>query len=156
MRYFILDNQLRDLYQEVILEHSRAPYNHYPLSEPYKKAIGNNPLCGDHLVIYVRHEEGILSALSFEGQGCAICMASASLMIQTLQKKPLTLFYKLFAQFQQLITKPITESIEAEELGKLQVVLGVRAFPMRVKCATLAWHTLNNAIKNTSTVAMTE
>ena len=152
----MFDNQLRDLYQEVILEHSRTPYHFYPLSAPYQIAIGNNPLCGDKISVYVRPQAGVISALSFQGQGCAICMASASLMIQALEQKTIADFDKLFLHLKQQITKPVSQAQEVKHLGKLQVLLGVREFPMRVKCATLAWHTLNNALKAISTTATTE
>ena len=152
----MIDMQLRDLYQEVILEHSRHPCHYYSLEEPYQKAVGNNPLCGDKIIIYVRTDGELMSQLSFQGQGCAICMASASLMVQTLQHQSVSRFHELFNIFKQEITRPVSEPLETQALGKLQVVLGVREFPMRIKCATLAWHTLNNALKDTSKVVTTE
>lgn len=152
----MLDSQLREMYQEVILEHSRTPRHYDVLQPPCNHAKGNNPLCGDRIEIYVQEEQQKLSRLSFQGQGCAICMASASLMVQALHQQPTELFHTLFKQFQHEITKPLHEPIVPGSLGKLQVILGVREFPMRVKCATLAWHTLHNALEANSQIATTE
>ena len=135
-------SDLRDLYQEVILDHNRRPRNFGPLPEANRRAEGHNPLCGDRVTVYLDVEGDRIRGVSFEGAGCAISTASASLMTEALQGLSAEEARALFHGFHKLVTK----GDEGEELGKLAVFTGVREYPMRVKCATLAWHTLMAAL----------
>ena len=149
-------SDLRQLYQEVILDHSRNPRNFGRLEGANHEAAGNNPLCGDQITLYVKTEDGVVTDISFEGSGCAISTASASLMTQAVKSRPLEEVLRLFDGFRELVTETSSEEVDADGLGKLAVFAGVRAFPMRVKCATLAWHTLKNAIEGSGETAKTE
>jgi nitrogen fixation protein NifU and related proteins len=135
-------SDLRDLYQEVILDHNRRPRNFGPLPEANHRAEGNNPLCGDRVTVYVDVEGDRIRNVSFEGAGCAISTASASLMTEALKGRSVEEARDLFHGFHELVKK----GEEGEDLGKLAVFTGVREYPMRVKCATLAWHTLMAAL----------
>jgi nitrogen fixation NifU-like protein len=135
-------SDLRDLYQEVILDHNRRPRNFGPLPAANRRAEGHNPLCGDRVTVYLDVEGGRIRDVSFEGAGCAISTASASLMTEALKGLSLEEARTLFHGFHELVTK----GDEGEDLGKLAVFTGVREYPMRVKCATLAWHTLMAAL----------
>jgi nitrogen fixation NifU-like protein len=135
-------SDLRDLYQEVILDHNRRPRNFGPLPEANRRAEGNNPLCGDRITVYLDVEGDRIRGVSFEGAGCAISTASASLMTEALQGLSIEEARGLFHGFHELVTR----GGEGEDLGKLAVFTGVREYPMRVKCATLAWHTLMAAL----------
>ena len=135
---------LRDLYQEVIIDHYRKPRNFHALCGANRTAEGFNPLCGDRLTLYLKLERGVISDLSFEGSGCAISTASASLMTEHLKGKTEQEAEALFQGFHQLLTQD--GAGPGPDLGKLTVLAGVRAFPARVKCATLAWHTLHAAL----------
>ncbi|HSU81785.1 MAG TPA: SUF system NifU family Fe-S cluster assembly protein [Thermoanaerobaculia bacterium] len=135
-------SDLRDLYQEVILDHNRRPRNFGPLPAANRRAEGHNPLCGDRVTVYLEVEGGRIRDVSFEGAGCAISTASASLMTEALKGLSLEEARTLFHGFHELVTK----GDEGEDLGKLAVFTGVREYPMRVKCATLAWHTLMAAL----------
>jgi nitrogen fixation protein NifU and related proteins len=139
---------LKDLYQEVIVDHNRTPRNFGHLAAPTHRAEGFNPLCGDRLTIELSvDDDGVISDVAFDGQGCAISVASASLMTEALKGRPLSEVEPLFERFHSLLTKP-TESDEFpqdEALGKLIALAGVRAYPSRVKCATLCWHALRSA-----------
>jgi len=146
-------SDLRDLYQEVIIEHGRRPRHFHDLPNASHSAKGNNPLCGDSLVVYLRIEGNKISDVSFEGHGCAISMASASLMTETIIGKTIDDAETLFDVFHDAI---VIDKEPDVELGKLQVLMGVKEFPVRVKCATLAWHTLKNALENKTFVASTE
>jgi len=140
-----MDDMLRDLYQEVILDHSKHPRN-YGRTEPHScSARGNNPLCGDRLTLYVTVEDGIVKDATFEGNGCAISMASASLMTEAIKGRTAEEARALFERFHQLVTTEDGDAAD-EGLDKLTVFAGVREFPVRVKCATLAWHTLAAAL----------
>lgn len=135
---------LQALYQEVILDHNRTPRNHHAMSCATCEARGVNPLCGDQLMVYVKLEAGVIQDASFVGEGCAISQASASLMTEALQGKTEAEAHALFKQFHALLTDD--NAVAGANLGKLAVFEGVRAFPARVKCATLAWHALDAAL----------
>lgn len=137
--------ELRALYQELLLDHSREPRHYYALPQATHQAEGYNPLCGDRVTIYVELDHDHLRALSFQGAGCAISTASASLMTESLAGKTRAEAEALFARFQGLVTGKF-RATEAEDLGELAVFAGVATFPMRVKCATLAWHALRAAL----------
>lgn len=144
---------LRDLYQEVILDHNRNPRNFHSMEQPSARADGFNPLCGDKLSLFLNiHEETIVDA-SFTGCGCAISTASASLMTDALKGKSVTDAHQLFEQFHHVMT--IDDNNHAS-IGKLAVLSGVRAYPSRVKCATLAWHTLEAALSHRHEPVCTE
>jgi len=149
-------NDLRELYQEVILDHNRQPRNFHRLEDSNRDAEGHNPLCGDQVHVYLKvGSDGIVQDVSFEGSGCAISTASASIMTESVKGKSVEEVQKLFHLFHSLVTgKPVSAS--EEELGKLAVFHGVSEFPVRVKCATLAWHTLQAALQKTSTAVTTE
>lgn len=144
---------LRDLYQEVILDHYRHPHNFGPLAGANRHAEGFNPLCGDRLTLHLKVVDGVIEAARFEGEGCAISTASASLMTDALKGKTEAEAEALFAGFHALLTG---ETPASTTLGKLQVLAGVREFPTRIKCATLAWHTLHAALHEESQPVSTE
>mgnify|MGYP001227447529 FL=1 len=147
-------SDLRDLYQEVILDHNRNPRNFGPLEDADLRADGHNPLCGDKLSIAVNVVDGVVTDIRFEGSGCAISKASASLMTEGIKGRTLDEARKLFGRFHQLVTD---RSVPPdEELGKLAVFAGVRDYPARVKCAILAWHTLRAAVDDNQDVVSTE
>ena len=146
-------SDLQDLYQEVILDHNKRPHN-FRAIEDAQKAEGYNPLCGDRVTIYLRVENGRVADASFQGSGCAISKASASLMTDSIKGKTLDEVNELFERFQAMITRDPDAPVE--ELGKLSVLAGVRLFPMRVKCASLPWHTLRSAAAADPDVVSTE
>jgi nitrogen fixation NifU-like protein len=148
-------SDLRDLYQEVILDHSRSPRNFGHHEPSNREAKGNNPLCGDKFTIYALVEDGIVKDVSFEGRGCAISTASASLMSELMKGKTEAEAKAMFSRFHELVTADKDEPLD-EELDKLNVLAGVRGYPMRVKCATLAWHTLKAALDETDDTVVTE
>ena len=139
--------QLSDLYQEVILDHNKAPHNYRRLESANRTALGHNPLCGDQLTLYADVEDGVVKDLSFLGSGCAISKASASIMTDALKGKSLEDAEALFTRFHEMLTGPPDVKPDTEGLGKLAVFAGVREFPVRVKCATLAWHTARSAFQ---------
>ncbi len=141
-------SQLTDLYREVILDHNRHPRNFGRLDPHDAQADGHNPLCGDRLSITLRRNANTLEDLRFEGQGCAISVASASMMTEAVKGKDRGAIEKLFQRMHALLTDPAASSTEpgSVELGKLAALSGVREFPARVKCASLCWHTLNAAL----------
>lgn len=152
---------LRELYQEVILEHSKAPRNYRELPDPAQKAEGYNPLCGDHFTVYLDLEDGgsengKIRDISFQGSGCAISKASASMMTQALKGKSRAEAEELFDRFHKLVTGKLEPGNAQNDLGKLSVFAGVSEFPVRVKCATLAWHTLRAALEGQKEAASTE
>jgi len=151
-------SDLRDLYQELILDHGRRPRNFGPLAEATHDAIGHNPLCGDKITVHLRVSGDIVEGISFEGQGCAISQASASLLTEAVKGKRVDEVLALFRKLTAVVTGRDDDAArEGVELGKLAVFEGVRQYPMRVKCATLAWHTLHNALEGkTREVARTE
>jgi nitrogen fixation NifU-like protein len=146
-------SELRDLYQEVILEHSRHPRNYRALPSPSHKAEGFNPLCGDRFTIYAEVKDGAIQDVSFEGAGCAISKASASMMTQSVKGKSTAEAEELFTRFHDLVTG---RAGSGDALGKLAVFGGVSEFPLRVKCATLAWHALRAALRGEQEAVSTE
>ncbi len=131
---------LRDLYQEMIVDHAKEPRNFGKLSQANYTQVGHNPLCGDRLILYVSEKNNVIEDIHFEGSGCAISMASASLMTEMVKGKTIEEAKKIFEQFHLLVTEKKEPEID---IGKLTVFAGVAEFPMRVKCATLSWHTLH-------------
>ena len=148
--------ELRDLYQDVILEHSKAPRNFRELAKANHKAEGFNPLCGDHFTIYLDLEGDKIHDVTFQGSGCAISKASASMMTQILKGKTKADAEQLFGRFHDMVTGHEPANGEPAELGKLTVFSGVSEFPVRVKCATLAWHTLQAALEGKQDAVSTE
>jgi nitrogen fixation NifU-like protein len=148
-----MSDELQSLYQEVILDHNRRPRN-FRAIEPGLKAEGYNPLCGDRLTVYLRIADGRIEDASFQGSGCAISKASASVMTESVKGKTIAEAERLFERFHQMITGEL--DAEAGDLGKLAVFAGVRQFPVRVKCASLAWHTLRSAMGARDEVVTTE
>jgi nitrogen fixation protein NifU and related proteins len=147
---------LRDLYQEVILEHSKAPRNYRELKDADHKAEGFNPLCGDHFTVYLHIEGDSIRDITFQGSGCAISKASASMMTQSLKGKTKKEAEELFQKFHKVVTGQAASNGNSTELGKLAVFSGVSEFPVRVKCATLAWHTLQAALEGKQDAVSTE
>jgi nitrogen fixation protein NifU and related proteins len=137
-------SDLRELYQEVILDHNKRPRNFRTIESPSHHAEGYNPLCGDRLNLYVQVSGDTITDVAFEGSGCAISKASASLMTDALKGKTVAEANSLFERFHRVVTTPPDQPVE--DLGKLSVLAGVREFPVRVKCASLAWHTLKAAL----------
>jgi len=146
---------LQDLYQELILDHGRRPRNFRALDGATRSAEGYNPLCGDKVKIFVKMDGDIVEDISFEGAGCAISTASASIMTETLKGKTRAEAEELFQTFHDLVTGRQAQ-LDAPELGKLAVFSGVSEFPIRVKCATLSWHTLRAALNGEGEVISTE
>ena len=142
-----------DLYQETILDHSKRPRNFHVMDDANRKAEGYNPLCGDKLKLFLKIENDIVRDASFEGSGCAISTASASLMTESLKGKTREEALKLLDKFHDLLT---TDTEVTKDLGKLVVFCGVRDYPARVKCATLAWHTLKSALNGAGDPVTTE
>ena len=149
-----LMSELRDLYQEVILDHSKSPRNFRTLGRPAHHAEGYNPLCGDRVTVYVELDGETIKDVAFQGSGCAISTASASLMTQSLKGRTLAEAESVFGAFHELVTGK--DSLQTGDLGKLAVFTGVREFPVRVKCATLAWHTLRAALQDEQEPVTTE
>jgi len=147
---------LRDLYQEVILEHSKAPRNYRELKSYDHKAEGYNPLCGDRFTVYLEMDGDAIRDITFQGSGCAISKASASMMTQSLKGKTRAEAEQLFERFHNLVTGETPANGNQTELGKLAVFSGVSEFPARVKCATLAWHTLQAALEEKQEAVSTE
>ena len=149
----MMEESLRDLYQEVILDHNKRPRNFRVLDPATHHAAGHNPLCGDQITVYANVEDGVIKEVAFQGQGCAISTASASLMTTALQGKTVAEAETLFGKFHDMVTG---EGNAPPELGKLAVLTGVRDYPSRVKCATLAWHALQAALQNQTEAVTTE
>jgi len=148
-------DDLRNLYQEVIFDHNRNPRNFHAMADANRKADGFNPLCGDQLTVYMKlNDAGVIEEVSFEGKGCAISTASASIMTETLKGKTEEEAEQLFRVFQDIATGKADAG--GANLGKLQVLAGVRDYPARVKCATLAWHTVHAALANDGGQVSTE
>ena len=143
-----------ELYQQVILEHNKSPRNFKKLERPTHTAEGYNPLCGDHLHVYMRiNKENIIDDITFDGDGCAISKASSSLMTTALKGKTVPQAQDLFHQFHKLIIGELNPDKDRHTLGKLAVFSGIWHFPARVKCASLCWHTMHGAIKSEKTVS---
>ena len=147
---------LRDLYQELILEHSKAPRNYRALADADHQAEGYNPLCGDRFTVYLQMEGDAIRDISFQGSGCAISKSSASMMTQILKGKTKEEADKIFERFHELVTGRAERNGEPADMGKLAVFSGVSEFPTRVKCATLAWHTLQAALEGKQEAVSTE
>jgi nitrogen fixation protein NifU and related proteins len=147
---------LRELYQEVILDHNKRPRNFRVPDPMNRKAEGYNPLCGDKITVFMYVDGDVISDLGFQGTGCAISKASASMMTDALKGKTLAEAEAFFQKFHTMLTAPATSSAEVDALGKLAVLSGVREYPMRVKCASLAWHTLKAAMQAEHNVVSTE
>ena len=146
--------ELDELYQEVILDHNKSPCNFRVIENADRKAEGFNPLCGDHVTVYLRLRAGLIEDISFQGSGCAISKASASMMTAELKGKRESDAEELFDKVHKMLTGDGVDG--GQGLGKLTVLSGVSKFPARVKCASLAWHTMNSALKGGSEVASTE
>ncbi len=146
---------LRDLYQEVILDHNRRPHNFRALEDANRRAEGFNPLCGDRLTVFLHVENDVVRDVTFLGSGCAISRASASLMTDSVKGKTVGEAYRLFDGFHAMVTSDSASEPDAR-LGKLTVFAGVREFPARVKCASLAWHTLKAALASEADPVTTE
>jgi nitrogen fixation NifU-like protein len=151
-----MSEELEDLYREVILDHTKHPRNFREMPDATASADGHNRLCGDKLRVYLKLNGGRIADVSFKGTGCSISTASASMMTEALKGKTLEDAQALFDKFHGVLTGPPDEATEASELGKLAAFHGVRRFPVRVKCATLAWHTLQAAMKGGGNPISTE
>ena len=145
-----MSSELRDLYQEVVIDHARRPRNFQKLENPTCTAEGFNPLCGDHLTLYVKLGDGVIEDIAFQGDGCAISKASASLMTAAVKGKKQEEALALFGRVHTLLTEGPKGEANLEGVGKLAALSGVWEFPLRVKCATLSWHTLRNALEETN------
>lgn len=145
---------LRELYQDVILEHSKAPRNYRELPAANHKAEGYNPLCGDHFMLYLNLDGDIIRDIGFQGSGCAISKASASMMTQIVKGKTIEEAERMFSEFHKLVTGQANGN--QADVGKLAAFSGVSEFPVRVKCATLAWHTLHSALEGKQESVSTE
>lgn len=148
-------HDLRELYQEVILDHNKRPRNYRAIDNATHKAKGHNPLCGDQVKIFLHVTDDTIQDISFQGQGCAISTASASLMTEILQGKTVAEAEQLFHQFHDLLTQEEADTAP-KDMGKLAVLMGVRDYPTRVKCATLSWHALQAALKHQTEPVVTE
>jgi nitrogen fixation NifU-like protein len=146
-------SEVNDLYQEVILEHNKNPRNFRDIPDADKKALGNNPLCGDALQVYVAMDGEKITDVAFKGSGCAISKASASMMTQAVKGRTKDEAEELFDEFHRMVLGELDEESEETHLGKLRIFAGVREFPARVKCASLSWHTLHAALQGEGEVS---
>ncbi len=151
-----MTSELRELYQQVILDHNRKPRNFRRVPQPTRRAEGHNPLCGDHVSVEVKVEDGLIRDIAFQGSGCAIAKAAASMMTGSLQGQTLTEAEALFKRFRRMLTENGTGPEALDTLGKLAVFAGVREFPSRIKCATLPWHTAHAALTDRAEPVTTE
>lgn len=149
-------DELHELYQELVLDHSKNPRNFKKILDSNHSAEGFNPLCGDQITVYLKLEKDLIQDISFLGSGCAISKASASLMTTALKNKTTKDAFSFFEKFLQMVTGQNSNNVNLESLGKLQVFKGVKEFPVRVKCASLAWHTLRAAIEKNKGKVSTE
>ena len=148
--------ELRELYQQIILDHNKNPRNFGKIDAANRVREGYNPLCGDHLHVYLHVAGDTIADISFEGSGCAISKASASLMTAALTGMPVPEAVAMFEKFQEMVTAEVDAPVDDQSLGKMAVFAGVREFPMRVKCATLAWHTMKAAVDEDQAPVSTE
>ena len=148
--------ELRELYQQIILDHNKNPRNFGKIDAANRVREGYNPLCGDHLHVYLHVAGDTIADISFEGSGCAISKASASLMTAALKGKPVPEAVAMFEKFQEMVTAEVDAPVDDQSLGKMAVFAGVREFPMRVKCATRAWHTMKAAVDEDQAPVSTE
>ena len=146
-------SELRELYQEVILDHNKRPRNTGPLDGATNEAEGHNPLCGDRISLHVKLDDDLVEDIRFEGQGCAISTASASLMTEAVKGRSIEEAHELFARFHKMVAQDGDHAEWPEELASLEALAGVKEFPVRIKCATLAWHTLEAALKGERSVS---
>ncbi|NNE99328.1 MAG: SUF system NifU family Fe-S cluster assembly protein [Pyrinomonadaceae bacterium] len=146
-------SELSDLYQEVILDHNKNPRNFREIEEAEKRAIGNNPLCGDKIQVFVNMDGDVVEDVAFQGSGCAIFKASASIMTQTVKGKTKEEAEKIFHEFHEMVTGKLDIETDDNSLGKLRIFAGVLEFPARVKCASLSWHTVNAALHDEEEVS---
>ena len=151
-----MSDELDELYREVILDHTKRPRNYRVIEDANHCADGHNRLCGDKLRLYAKVENGVITDIAFKGEGCSISTASASMMTEALKGKTVAEADKIFARFHEVLTGPPDKEVDAADLGKLAAFGGVRKFPVRVKCATLAWHTLEAALKDEHKPVSTE
>lgn len=147
---------LQDLYQEVLMDHNRRPRNFRTLDEANRSAEGFNPLCGDKITLFLEVEDGLITDVGFQGAGCAISRASASMMTDSIKGKTIEEATKISDGFRLLVSHKPGEDVNAEELGDLEVLSGVAAFPARIKCATLCWHTLQAALNGREDAVSTD
>ena len=147
---------LQDLYQEVVMDHNRRPRNFKRLQEPDRQAEGFNPLCGDQLTLYLNLQDDRITDVGVEAVGCAISKASASMMTESIKSKRLDEAHNLFEDFRRMVTRAPGDGFEPDSLGDLEVLSGVVAYPARIKCATLSWHTLESALSSNQGMASTE
>ncbi len=148
-------SNLHELYQEILLEHNNKPRNFRKLEDANRKADGYNPLCGDQITLYLKVEDDVIADVAFQGHGCAISRASASMLTQSVKGETLAKAEEIFDGFHALITDPDAD-VDYDLLGDLEMLSGVSAFPTRIKCAVLAWHTLNAAIEGKEDSVTTE
>jgi nitrogen fixation NifU-like protein len=146
-------SELSELYQQVILDHNKKPRNFRKLDAANRHAEGHNPLCGDQLTVYMQVEGDVVQDISFEGSGCAISKASASMMTQSIKGKSRQEAEILFNEFHRMVTGELDQETEPHNLGRLTIFSGVREFPARVKCASLSWHTMHAALNNQEMVS---
>ena len=146
-------DELQELYQQVIIDHSRSPRNYHKLEAANRVAQGHNPLCGDHVTVYLLLEDNVIKDVSFQGEGCAISKASASMMTEALKGKTKEEAEAIFRKFHEMVT---SGAPNLDELGKLGVFAGVHKFPARVKCAILSWHAISSSLEGTANVVSTE
>jgi nitrogen fixation NifU-like protein len=147
------NSRIRELYQQVILDHNKNPRNHHKMQGATHVAEGYNPLCGDHLFIYLKiNEKNVIEDISFENDGCAISTASASMMTSALKGMSVDQAENLFDQFHRLVLKELNPDVDPHALGKLKIFSGIWQFPSRVKCATLCWHALKGALNKENSV----
>jgi nitrogen fixation NifU-like protein len=149
-------DELRELYQEMILDHYKKPRNFFRMDGANHHAEGYNPLCGDHIDVYLRLQGDVITEISFQGSGCAICTASGSVMTEILKGRTLSEAEDCFKRFHGLVTSDLTIRPDFDGLGKLAIFAGVREYPIRIKCATLPWHTFQAATRDTSEPVTTE
>ena len=149
-------SDLRELYQQLILDHNKNPRNFREISDANRTSEGFNPLCGDHINMYLKVEDGQISDIAFQGSGCAISKASASMMTEFVKGKPVEEAEAFFKKFQAMVTTDIQQAVDTADLGKLAVFSGVREYPARVKCATLSWHTMHAALEGEGQSVTTE
>ena len=147
---------IEELYQEIILDHSRNPRNFGKLDSANKTAEGYNPLCGDQNTLYIELEDKLINKIKFSGSGCAISKASASLMTEAINEKTKSEAIIIFNNFRQMITKATDKNFDSDILGDLEILKGVSEFPARIKCATLSWHTLKSILDNNNQEISTE
>ncbi len=149
-------SQLSDLYQEMILDHYRNPRNATPIANETHHAEGHNPLCGDDVEVHLQVQGGIVKEVAVRGVGCAISTASSSLMSEAIRGKSIAEIEQMFEKFHAMVTSPLEAAAPIDGLGKLEVFAGVRSYPVRIKCATLAWHALMAALQGSEQPVTTE